>query len=144
MGGSFTTLNGQTAYGLGAVDPATGATVPWDAANLIKNAGTKAGITNLTASNTAIYGTGYVYGSEAGIPKGNLEGAFSASPNSGAINWVDSCHGDSYATYAMNGVSYSVGHKHDCRGVGGIPPDRPMDLLPWGRVHGKRNRSQQD
>jgi len=125
VGGSFTTLNGQTAYGLGAVDPATGATVPWDAANLIKNAGTKAGITNLTASNTAIYGTGYVYGSEAGIPKGNLEGAFSASPNSGAINWVDSCHGDSYATYAMNGVSYSVGHKHDCRGVGGFPQTDP-------------------
>ena len=79
----------------------------WDASNLIKNAGTKAGITSLTASNNAIYGTGYVFGGgEAGIPTGTFEGVFSANPSDGAINWVNSCHGDTYSAFAMGGVAY--------------------------------------
>ena len=125
VGGSYTTLNGVTTYGLGAVDPATGATVPWTAGNVIKNAGTAAGITSLTLSNGTIYGTGYVFGSEAGIPKGNLEGAFAADPNSGAIKWVSGCHGDTYSAFSTGGVLYSVGHAHDCRDIGGFPQTEP-------------------
>lgn len=125
VGGSFTQLNGATIYGLGAVDPATGANVQWDAQNLIKNAGTKAGITSLYASGNAVYGTGYVFGQEAGIPKGNLEGIFSADPNTGAINWVNSCHGDNYGVYATGGVVYGVGHAHDCRTISGFPQTTP-------------------
>ena len=125
VGGNFTTLNGATAYGLGAVDPTTGATVQWDAANLIKNAGTKAGITSLTAGNNAIYGTGYVYGSEAGLPKGNLEAQFAADPTTGAIKWANSCHGDNYSVFPSNGAVYAVGHAHDCRGISGFPQTNP-------------------
>lgn len=125
VGGSFTTLNGATAYGLGAVDPATGATVPWAATSLIKNAGTKAGITSLSTSADNVYATGYVFGEEAGIPKGNLEGSVSMAGGDGAINWVNSCHGDTYGSYALNGVSYAVGHAHDCRTVNGFPQTEP-------------------
>lgn len=132
VGGSFTALNGEQRFGLGAVDPATGANVQWDASNLIKNAGTKAGITSLSASNNAIYGTGYVFGGgEAGIPYGNLEGVFSANPSDGAINWVNSCHGDTYSAFAMGGVAYSVGHAHDCRTINGFPQTSPWT---WHRA----------
>ena len=31
VGGSFSTLNGVAAYGMGALDAATGATLPWAA-----------------------------------------------------------------------------------------------------------------
>lgn len=124
VGGSFTTLNGATKYGLGAVDPVTGATVAWDASNLIKNAGTKAGITSLSTSGGNVYATGYVFGEENGIPKGNLEGVASMSA-AGSINWVNSCHGDNYGSFAMGGVNYAVGHAHDCRTINGFPQTEP-------------------
>ena len=44
-------LNGNTALGLGAVNPATGATASWNAASTVKNAGLAAAITSLAASN---------------------------------------------------------------------------------------------
>ncbi|MFA7265731.1 MAG: LamG-like jellyroll fold domain-containing protein, partial [Candidatus Nanopelagicales bacterium] len=126
VGGSFTSLNGNTALGLGAVDPATGATLPWNAANTVKNSGSASAITSLVAGNDSIYGTGYVYGTDPGLPKGNLEGSFSASANSGDIRWVNSCRGDSYGTFPFNGVSYSVGHAHDCRDTRGF-----AQTVPW-------------
>ena len=41
IGGSFTTLNGSSnpGYGLGAVDPVTGASLPWAANTQIRNGG---------------------------------------------------------------------------------------------------------
>lgn len=125
IGGNYTTLNGNSALGLGAVDPVTGGTVPWNAANTIKNSGLASAITSLVAANDSIYGTGYVSGTDAGLPKGNLEGSFAASANSGDIRWLSSCHGDSYAVFPFNGASYSVGHPHDCRDIRGFPQTNP-------------------
>ena len=125
VGGSFASLNGNTALGLGAVDPATGATVPWNAANTVKNSGMSSAVTSLVAGNDSIYGTGYVFGVDPGLPKGNLEGSFAASANSGDIRWVNSCHGDSYGTFPFKGASYSVGHAHDCRDTRGFPQTNP-------------------
>ena len=125
VGGNFTTLNGNNALGLGAVDPATGATVPWAAASTVKNSGLASAITSLVAGNDSIYGTGYVAGTDPGLPKGNLEGSFAASANSGDVRWVSSCRGDSYGTFPFNGASYSVGHAHDCRDIRGFPQTNP-------------------
>ena len=125
VGGNFATLNGATALGLGAVDPATGATVAWNAANTVKNAGYSASITSLASANGSIYGTGYVSGSEAGLPKGNLEGSFAANADTGDIRWVSGCHGDSYSVFPFGGASYSVGHPHDCRDISGFPQTNP-------------------
>lgn len=125
VGGNYTTLNQNTALGLGAVDPTTGATVAWNAANTIKNSGLASAITSLVAANDSIYGTGYVAGTDPGLPKGNLEGSFAASANTGDIRWLSSCHGDSYAVYPFNGASYSVGHPHDCRDIRGFPQTNP-------------------
>ena len=125
VGGNYTVLNGNSALGLGAVNPATGATASWNAARTVQNAGLAAAITSLVASNDSIYGTGYVSGTDPGLPKGNLEGSFSASAATGDIRWVSSCHGDSYSVFPLNGASYSVGHPHDCRDIRGFPQTNP-------------------
>jgi len=123
VGGAFTTINGGPGgFGLGAVDAATGATVPWAASNLIRNAGTSAGITSLTTDGTKIYGSGYTYG------PGNLEGIFAANPGDGSIAWVEDCHGDTYSAFPVGGAIYAVGHSHYCGNVGGFPQTNPWSF----------------
>jgi PKD repeat protein len=126
VGGRFTQLNGATQLGLGAVDKITGATLPWDAANLIKNSGTNAGITSLNNSDGVIYGTGFVFGDgQNGFPKGNLEAVFAADSNSGQVRWVADCHGDHYSAFGLDDSVYTVGHAHQCHAVGGFPQTNP-------------------
>ncbi len=123
VGGAFQNISGQPAYGLAALDATTGALLPFDAANSVRNAGANAAIVSLTADANAIYGTGYVFG--AG---GNLEGTFSANPDTGAINWIEDCHGDTYSAFAsLNGV-YTVSHAHYCGNVGGFPQTDPWSI----------------
>ena len=99
-GGSFQNA-GRTAggalaasYGMVALDPTTGVKLPWNATNLIKNAGANSAILQLTTDGTSVYGNGFVFG--AG---GNLEGIFAADPATGDIKWVEDCHGDTYSNY---------------------------------------------
>ena len=122
-GGAFLNLNGAAVYGTAAVDAATGALGTWKANSLIRNYGDQAAILALSTDGTAIYGNGYVYGDT-----GNLEGAFSANPADGSINWVEDCHGDSYGTYAPSNATdavYVVSHAHYCGNVGGHPQTNP-------------------
>lgn len=122
MGGRFAHLGGAANYGLGAATTATGAIVPWAANQKVRDAGTKAAITSLTATNDRIYGSGYVFGS---LSDGNLEGAFSADPNSGAIQWIEDCHGDTYSVFASGSAVYAAGHPHYCGNIGGYPETTP-------------------
>jgi chitodextrinase len=129
VGGAFQHIGTAAAYGLGALDVNTGAVLPWAAGNLVRDAGTASAIDSLSTDGTAIYGTGYVFG--AG---GNLEGTFSANPETGAINWIEDCHGDTYGAYAGNGVVYTVSHSHFCGNVGGFPQTNPWTdhrALAW-------------
>lgn len=132
VGGRFTTLNGVTQYGLGAIDANTGALAPWTAPALIKNAGTKAGISGITTQGDTTYLTGFVFGSEAGIPKGNLEGVAAVDGNSGAIKWIQDCHGDTYQAFEQGDAVYSVSHAHDCRNIGAFPDTSPTT---WHRAN---------
>jgi len=116
VGGAFQNVGSQPEYGLVAVDAATGAVRPWATNQIVRDAGTQAAIESLSTDGTAIYGTGYVFG--AG---GNFEGTFSAVPDSGVLNWMEDCHGDTYGAYGMNGVVYTVSHAHYCSPVGGYP-----------------------
>ena len=121
-GGSFTSMNGSTsAYGLAAINASTGALLPWAANKVVRDAGTAAAILSLSTDGTAIYGTGYVYAGKGG----NLEGTFSADPDTGAIKWIEDCHGDTYSNFATNGAVYVVGHPHFCSNVGGFPQTAP-------------------
>jgi PKD repeat protein len=120
VGGSFSTLNGAPAYGMGALDATTGATLPWAATQRIKSAGLNGAITTLKTDGTQVYGGGYAFGAGAAF-----EGTFAAEPNTGDINWVNDCLGDTYDTFALNSALYSVGHVHDCSVVGGFPDTNP-------------------
>ncbi|QIS38504.1 PKD domain-containing protein [Clavibacter capsici] len=120
VGGRFTQLSGTPTYGLGAVDPSSGAALPWAANQQVKNAGKESSITSLYATSDRVYGSGYTFG--AG---GNLEGAFSADPNTGVVNWVEDCHGDSYSVFATESVAYVAGHPHYCGNIGGFPQTDP-------------------
>ncbi len=120
VGGQFTKLAGVAAYGMGALDPVTGAVLPWNATKVLRNAGTNAAINSLSTDGTNIYGTGYVFG--AG---GNIEGGFALTPSTGDIVWVQDCHGDHYGGYVLGGVFYTVGHAHYCGNVGGFPQTNP-------------------
>ena len=47
VGGSFSTLNGQSAYGMGSLDAATGGVLPWAANERIRTGGLNGAITSL-------------------------------------------------------------------------------------------------
>ncbi len=120
VGGKFTTINGHPAYGLGALNPVTGALLPWVVGSTVRDAGLNAGISSLRTDGHQIYGTGFVFG--AG---GNLEGSFAVDPDTGKIHWIEDCHGDSYDTYPAGPLLYLVSHSHYCGNIGGFPQTTP-------------------
>jgi hypothetical protein len=120
LGGAFKNAGGVPSYGMAAVDATSGAHLSWAANQTVRDAGTEAAIEKLITDGTAIYGVGYAAG-----PGGNLEGAFSADPATGNINWIEDCHGDSYSAYAVNDIVYTVSHAHYCGNIGGFPQTGP-------------------
>lgn len=128
IGGAFTTLNGsdRPGYGLGMVDAATGASLPIQANDVVRDAGTDSAILSLSSDGTTFYGVGYIYGTG-----GNLEGAFAANWSDARIKWVEDCHGDSYGAFANNTAVYVAGHPHYCGNLGGYPETSPRT---WHRA----------
>jgi len=132
VGGNFVTLNGSgnPGYGLGMVNPATGASLAFPANNVVRDAGKDSAILSLASDATNVYGTGYIYGTG-----GNLEGSFSASWATGAITWVEDCHGDSYGVYPSSTAVYVAGHPHYCLNLGGYPETSPpMRAVAFGKA----------
>ena len=124
VGGRFGMVNDVLQRGMGALDPVSGALLPWAAANVVKNgvpqgqpnAG-NAGIFSLTADSNAVYGTGWVY---ADVPTGNLEGTFSAAKGTGDIVWIADCHGDHYGVFSDGSAVYTTSHEHACETTGAM------------------------
>ncbi len=139
IAGRFYSVNGVVQRGLAALSPDDGSLQTWAAANVVKNGWNgalacapsdttcnnytgKAGIYSINSDGSAIYGTGWVY---ANATIGNLEGSFSAEPETGTINWLEDCHGDTYTSYSDGSNVYMTGHQHDCESVGGYPQKDP-------------------
>ncbi len=128
IGGRFALVNGSPQRGLAALDVGDGSILPWIAPSVVKNGWNqdpysgKAGIYSLSADANAIYGTGWVY---ANATVGNLEGSFAADPDTGAIRWLEDCHGDTYSSYSDGTNVYLTGHNHDCASLGGYPQAYP-------------------
>ncbi|MFF1574792.1 PKD domain-containing protein [Leifsonia sp. NPDC058292] len=120
IGGRFQNIGGTAQYGLTMASGTDGTILPFAANATVRDAGTQAGITALAATSDRVYGSGYVFG--AG---GNLEGSFSADPNTGAINWIEDCHGDTYSIQPLGDALYVAGHPHYCGNVGGFPQTDP-------------------
>lgn len=123
IGGRFQNIAGKARYGLAAIDPVTGADVPWASSSVIRDAGPNAALTSLTSTVNGVYGTGYVYGSG-----GNFEGTFRADNETGAITWLADCHGDHYSAFEQAGVIYTASHAHYCGNFGGFPQTEPWTM----------------
>lgn len=119
-GGRFKNVNGAAHYGLAMLSGSTGSALPFPANNVVRDAGANASITSLQATSDRVYGSGYVFGSG-----GNLEGSFAADGVTGALIWLEDCHGDTYSIVPLGNALYAAGHPHDCRNVGGFPETNP-------------------
>jgi hypothetical protein len=122
IGGAFQTLNGTNVYGLGAVTTATAYLEYYVADAYVRDytpanapAGKGAAILSLSTDGTQVYGSGYSFG------EGNFEGTFGLVPDTGHINFLNDCHGDTYSVQPVGSVLYSVGHAHDCSAIRQFP-----------------------
>ena len=120
VGGAFATINGAAAPGTVALDLSSGASLPWAANTVVKNAGANSAILTLSTDGASVYGGGFKFGSG-----GNLEGVFKANAATGAIEWIEDCHGDTYGVYAATAGVYTVGHAHYCGNMMGWPQPAP-------------------
>ncbi|HEY3407819.1 MAG TPA: PKD domain-containing protein [Propionicimonas sp.] len=129
IGGAFTTMNGSAnpGYGLAAVDPLTGASLPFPANSLIRDAGANSAITGLSSDADSLYVSGFVFGSG-----GNLEGISRINWSDLTVKWIEDCHGDTYASFPKGDVIYASSHAHYC---GNLPDGFPQ-TNPWTQHYG--------
>lgn len=126
IGGAFQFMNGGPVNGLGAATTATGKSVPY-AINKVVHSYTPAdhppgaggAILSLATDGNLVYGSGYSY------YDGNLEGSFGVDPDTGAIKFINDCHGDTYGVFAVGQVLYTVSHAHNCQWIGAFPNSAP-------------------
>ncbi len=133
IAGSFTTLNGSgnPGYGMGAVNTTTGASLPWAANSVVRDAGDNSAIYGLSSDGDSVYASGYVFG--AG---GNSEGTSRISWD-GTLRWIADCRGDNYSATAQGDVVYITGHSHQCQWVGGFPQNNPTWINMRGLAYTK-------
>jgi hypothetical protein len=117
--GAFTALNGVAAMGMGALDAASGATLPFPINTVIRNGGSSSAIYALDREGPVVYGNGYLYGAV-----GNFEGTFATNAG-GDVLWINDIRGDQYDVHAERGMLFSAGHAHqDANLRGGFPQER--------------------
>jgi len=117
---------------MAAVDPVSGAIRPWAATATVHDYGNNAAFMSLAADADGVYGTGYVF---AGT--GNLEGSFMADNETGAIIWVEDCHGDSYSVFPTADVVYIASHTHYCGNINGFWQTKPTWTFFHSTAFGK-------
>ncbi len=126
-GGHFLNINGSSAYGMGAIDPVSGDLLPWVVNQTIRNGGVDGAILDLSTDGTSVFANGYTFGRASG----NLEGIVKIDPSTGALVWVEDCHGDTYGAFPVNGYVYSSGHHHQCGNLGG-KGQSDNSITQWG------------
>lgn len=139
VAGSFTSTNGSTTNdqgrGMASLDANSGALLEWKISTVLRNGGDFAAMYSLSSDGDSVYGTGYDYGGSRTID--DFEGAFRANWSDGAMQWMEDCHGDTYATQPLDGVIYTAAHTHYCGNVpGGFPQESPWyynHSLAWSK-----------
>ena len=120
VGGLFTRLSGGAAYGMGSLSLTTGKSDAVGGQTNYPGRDDHRGHHLLRSDGADIYGSGYRFGRGS-----NFEGTFAATPSTGAIVWLNDCHGDTYDVLPVGGVLYSVSHAHDCSPIGEFPETSP-------------------
>jgi PKD repeat protein len=127
--GRFDTMNGTKATGVAALDPVTGANRTFAINQKITNQGVNSAVYSLTTYGDQVIGTAYDY-----YGPGNLEGSFVATATGGNIVEINDCRGDSYSSYATDGVLYVASHTHNCGNIGGFP-EQPVRVHKFGTAY---------
>ena len=98
---------------------------------IIAGRDSQCGTTSLSTDGTKVYGSQFSFGC------GNFEGVWAANPATGALVFANDCHGDTYDTFPVGGVVYSVSHAHDCKWMGGFPEGIPrsVNMRRTARLH---------
>lgn len=124
VAGKFEYLNKtDRATGMGAVNAATGATVPWN--DGIISFGQSAGFTSLRTDGTMLWATSMNYGAPPGETLHQFEGTVGLNAGDGSIAWMQDCHGDSYDVFPAAQTIYVASHSHDCSTIGSFPDTKP-------------------
>lgn len=126
VAGSFTAINGASYYSSGAVKLTNGANIPWASQSTgypIRDQypadPSASAFTNVSADATQAYLTSFTFAGE--VRPSTFEGRAAINATSGNIVWINDCIGDSYASFPIGQVLYSVSHAHSCRAIGGFP-----------------------
>lgn len=123
VAGSFSTLNGVQARGIGAVTSGDASVLPFPANQVFQNYGSKSSNYDLWMdADGTVYGSGYAYGT---TNRQFFEGAFAVNAYSGAVTWLADCHGDTYSVARLGDTVYSASHHHHCSNIGGFPDTEP-------------------
>ncbi|MFT3877001.1 MAG: LamG domain-containing protein [Propioniciclava sp.] len=130
IGGDFTSVNGSTnpGRGLAALDASSGASLPWAANAVVRNADKNAGMYSLSSDGDSVYATAWDF---YGTDEDGLEGSVRMSWNDGSIVWLEDCHGDTYDVASVAGAVFIAGHPHYCGNIGGFP----QTSQPWEFHH---------
>jgi hypothetical protein len=129
VGGRFATFNGQPQHAVAAVDPVSGATLPFPAASAVPPATSSCDsvIKDLTTDATS------VYAAAEGTGGGCFDGTFSANVADGSLRWRNFCLGATQAIEVVGGYLYKGSHAHDCSAVPGgfaqLPSGKNFHLL---------------
>jgi hypothetical protein len=124
VAGHFSTINGKKALGSARVNDGSGrSNLRWSVNTTVENNGPDAAVFSLSSDGTYVYMSGYSY--HPRTKQKRLEGVVAARWDSGAIHWIEDCHGDTYASAPVGDVVYTASHAHDCTTMGGFTESQP-------------------
>ena len=106
VGGNFSTINGSAPRRLAAVDPVSGARVPFNETN---NFSTAAWVTDLETFGDTLYVTGEASGS--------INEGVDAYNSAGVRQNFDNCLGASHSVAVLRGIVYAGSHAHNCNAM---------------------------
>ncbi len=113
-GGYFSDLNGVARRGTGALDPDTGATLPWATASFLPphSGSCTSDIRDIRVDSSNVY-----FAAE-GTGGGCFDGTFAASQSDGALVWRNDCLGATQAVEIIGNWLYKGSHAHNCSAAG--------------------------
>ena len=115
IGGAFESVDGSNKPGYGiAILENDGSLRHNNASSVVRGAGAWASVMSVKADEQGLYAASY-------SQTGSFEGVMRLNWNTGDIDYMADCHGDTYDMLPAGDVVYAASHSHDCSNIGGFP-----------------------
>ena len=115
IGGAFESVEGSDKPGYGiAILENDGSLRHNNASSVVRGAGAWASVMSVKADEQGLYAASY-------SQTGSFEGVMRLNWNTGDIDYMADCHGDTYDMLPAGDVVYAASHSHDCSNIGGFP-----------------------